>query len=234
MSRESRIHQRTGRKSRLSLARVAARQWSVSRRGRVAQVRAVRQAVLKRVQAGRLHPLYRGCLRLGPPTPLARRLFLAAVKACGEDAVLSHFSAACLLVSAQVGLPRPGGDRADAARTRGHPRPTEPAHRADIPQRHPRHPPLRTLIDLSSMLPYATLRRAVNEALNQRLVKPHELVTANHRGAKQLREVVASGAPHEKRVRRPRPRPPRRPPEAASQPAAARLRPRLPAGPSTN
>ena len=56
-------------------------------------------------------------------------------------------------------------------------------------------PPLRTLIDLSSMLPYDKLRRAVNEALNQRLVKPHELVTTNHRGAKRLREVVASGAP---------------------------------------
>ena len=57
-------------------------------------------------------------------------------------------------------------------------------------------PPLRTLIDLSSMLPYATLRRAVNEALNQRLVKPHELVTTNHRGASKLRAVVASGPPH--------------------------------------
>ena len=45
------------------------------------------------------------------------------------------------------------------------------------------------------MLPYKQLRRAVNEALNQRLVKPHELVTANHRGARNLRRVVASGAP---------------------------------------
>ena len=45
------------------------------------------------------------------------------------------------------------------------------------------------------MLPYKQLRRAVNEALNQRLVKPHELVTTAHRGAKRLRQVVASGAP---------------------------------------
>jgi len=51
------------------------------------------------------------------------------------------------------------------------------------------------LIDLSSMLPYKQLRRAVNEALNQKLVKPHELVTANHRGARKLRAVVATGAP---------------------------------------
>ena len=54
---------------------------------------------------------------------------------------------------------------------------------------------MRTLIDLSSVLPYKQLRRAVNEALNQRLVKPHELVTRNHRGARKLRKVVASGAP---------------------------------------
>ena len=56
-------------------------------------------------------------------------------------------------------------------------------------------PPLRTLIDLSSGLPFAGLRRAVNEALNQRQIKPAELVTNRHRGAKKLRAILATAAP---------------------------------------
>jgi very-short-patch-repair endonuclease len=45
------------------------------------------------------------------------------------------------------------------------------------------------------MLPFAGTRRAVNEALNQRVVKPSELVTSHHRGAKQLRAILATAAP---------------------------------------
>jgi hypothetical protein len=56
-------------------------------------------------------------------------------------------------------------------------------------------PVLRTLTDLSSMLPFAGTRRAVNEALNQRAIKPSELVTCNRRGAKQLRAILATAAP---------------------------------------
>jgi very-short-patch-repair endonuclease len=39
------------------------------------------------------------------------------------------------------------------------------------------------------------LRRAVNEAFNQRLVKPYDLVTSHHRGAKKLRAILADAAP---------------------------------------
>jgi very-short-patch-repair endonuclease len=120
---------------------------------------------------------------------------LAAVKACGRDAVLSHYSAACLWCLLKWDYRDPEVT-VPALRTREGIR----VHRSQSIERTfhkgiPVTPPLRTLIDLSSMLPYATLRRSVNEALNQRLVNPHELVTANHRGAKQLRQVVASGAP---------------------------------------
>ena len=118
----------------------------------------------------------------------------AAVKACGKDAVLSHYSAACLWCLLKWHYRNP---QVTAPTLRKHEgiRTHRATHRRTYRSGIPVTPPLRTLIDLSSMLPYATLRRAVNEALNQRLVKPHELVTANHRGAKQLREVIASGAP---------------------------------------
>ena len=56
--------------------------------------------------------------------------------------------------------------------------------------------PLRTLIDLAgSDLPDEKLRRAVNEALNQRLIKPHEIITIGHRGARRLRAILATAAP---------------------------------------
>ena len=49
-----------------------------------------------RVRNGRLHPLHRGVYAVGHPNlPLEGR-FLAAVKACGPGAVLSHYSAAAL------------------------------------------------------------------------------------------------------------------------------------------
>ena len=94
-----------------------------------------------------------------------------------------------------MGLPRHRGHRAEPAQTPRHPR--TPSNHIERTHRHgiPVTPPLRTLVDLSSTAPHAQLRRAVNEALNQRLLKPHELVRHNHLGAKRLRRIVAQGAP---------------------------------------
>jgi hypothetical protein len=63
-----------------------------------------------------------------------------------------------------------------------------------VEARDPGHAPARTLVDLAWVLPFERLRRAVNEALNQRIT-PGELVTAGHRGAKNLRRVLATAAP---------------------------------------
>ena len=55
---------------------------------------------------------------------------------------------------------------------------------------------LRTIIDLAgSRLPAKLLRRAVNEALNQRAIRLGDLVTSGHRGAKRLQRILASAAP---------------------------------------
>ena len=156
--------------------------------------------------------------------------FLAAVKACGPGAVLSHYSAAVLW-----GLLK--WDGRDPEVTAPHPRRHKGirAHRSNHIERVYRNgipvtPVARTLIDISATAPPKQLRRAVNEAFNQRLVKPYDLVTSKHRGAKKLRAILVDAAPtmndFEDLVLPARQG--RRSPPARGQPAVPRLPPGLP------
>ncbi len=154
------------------------------------------QAILVRARNGRLHKLHRGVYALGHPNISLEGRFLAAVKACGLDALLSHFSAAVLRGWLHWDHRYP---EVTAPTARRHP--GIYTHRAKDIERTfhkgiPVTSPTRTLMDLaSSMLPSKSLRRAVNEALNQRLVTLPELVTTHHRGAQRLREILATAAP---------------------------------------
>ncbi len=162
-------------------------------------------AILTRVRNGRLHKRFRGVYVVGIDVLTLAACFLAAVKACGPGAVLSHYSAAVLW-----GLLK--WDGRDPEVTALHPRRHKGirAHRSNHIERVYRNgipvtPVARTLIDISATLPPKQLRRAVNEALNQRLIKPYELVTSRHRGAKKLRAILADAAPTGQRLRGPRP-----------------------------
>jgi hypothetical protein len=195
MPHERRVNRVQHDKVDARVAAVAARQWGIVD---VSELRACGlsgEAISWRVETGRIFPLHRGVYAVGHPNvPLAGR-FLAAVKACGAGAVLSHYAAAVWWALLpwferfpEITTPRP----------RSHP--GIRTHRSDHVERvvHngiPVTPPARTLVDLASMLPYERLRRAVNEALNQRLVTPGQLVTTDHRGAKTLRRILATAAP---------------------------------------
>jgi very-short-patch-repair endonuclease len=65
--------------------------------------------ISRRVRAGRLHRLHRGVYAVGHRAPSQARAWMAAVLACGEAAVLSHWSAArlwgMLPASGQAGRP---------------------------------------------------------------------------------------------------------------------------------
>ncbi len=127
------------------------------------------RAIEVRVEAGRLHPLHVGVFAVGHAgVPLEGR-FLAAVKACGPSAVLSHYSAAVVwrlvewdgrLVEVTIPGTAPREHRglyAHRSLRLGDP---------DIHHRHgiPVTSPARTLVDLAGRLGFVPLRRAVREA----------------------------------------------------------------------
>ncbi|HEX6025379.1 MAG TPA: type IV toxin-antitoxin system AbiEi family antitoxin domain-containing protein [Solirubrobacter sp.] len=195
MAREGRETSLGGKKLDLRVAQLAASQRGVLSLDELHACGLTDKAVMVRVRNGLLHPRYRGVYAVGHDNLDVEACWLAAVKACGHDAVLSHYSGACLWCLLEWDFRAPevtAPTRREQPGIRTHKsQHIERTFRKGIPVT----PPLRTLVDLSSMLPFNQLRRAVNEALNQRLVKPHELVTQQHRGARKLRAVVASGQP---------------------------------------
>ncbi len=76
--------------------RLAARQHGVVSRSQLLDLGFSRDAIGHRIAVGRLHPLWRGVYAVGRPQVARHGEWLAAVLACGDDAVLSHASAAAL------------------------------------------------------------------------------------------------------------------------------------------
>jgi hypothetical protein len=133
-------------------------------------------AVTGMVARGELVRVYRGVYRLSPVVhvPLAREV--AALLACGPEAVLSHRTAAdlwALPVALSRGLhvvrrahgPEPVGVTVHRSRT---------LTAQDIRHRHglPLTSPARTLLDLAETLTPRQLERAVDEALVKHIVRP--------------------------------------------------------------
>jgi very-short-patch-repair endonuclease len=161
----------------VAAADLAARQHGVVARAQLLALGFDAGAITYRVKAGRLHPVHRGVYAAGhrPPSPLARAM--AAVLACGPDALLSHRSAGALwriLPTWPV--------RSDVTA------PTSRRHRGIHVHRSPHAEttthygirvttPARTLVDLADVLSSKQLTRAVNEAQVQRRITANELTT---------------------------------------------------------
>jgi hypothetical protein len=122
----------------------------------------------------------RGVYAVGRPDVGQRGWWMAAVLACGPEALLSHHSAAALwrirraqrgdvhvVVPAGHSKLRPG---IRAHRRRDH---EAPGRRevADIPLAHP----VATLVDLAASVPIGQLEAAINEADHRDLVDPEQL-----------------------------------------------------------
>jgi predicted transcriptional regulator of viral defense system len=175
------------------VARLAEEQWGVLSLDDLRACGLTRRALMSRVRNGRLHLIHRGVYAVGHANlPLEGR-FLAAVKAGGEGAALSHFAAAAHW--RMVGWDgrrieitvRSRGTRIHAG-IRAHRtqmlRPIDLRRYRGIPVTAP----ARTLLDLASILDHRPLRRAVRRAQSLRLVnlRPDAVPAGRRRSAASL------------------------------------------------
>jgi predicted transcriptional regulator of viral defense system len=143
-------------------------------------------AIDHRVRAGRLHVIHRGVYAVGHAVLGVEGRWMAAVLACGTDAVLSHASAAAAWGLRQVGsgaavevtIPSSGG----RARRRGiklHRCRTLQAPETTVHRGIPITTPARTIIDLSRALSGRHLEHVIDLADQRGLVDFADLWTAN-------------------------------------------------------
>jgi hypothetical protein len=158
------------------------------------------RSIEHRIRRGRLHPVARGIYAVGWPQLNQKRRWMAAVLAGGEDAALSHRSAAALW-----GIGTERSDRIDVSvrrrcelqrpglLIRGRPA----LARRDIWCRDdiPVTSPARTLVDLATELGSVAIERAVNDADKRDLIDPETLRTvlddyAGEPGVRALRNLL--------------------------------------------
>jgi very-short-patch-repair endonuclease len=158
------------------IRRLAAEQHGIVTRAQLLDAGVGSKHVDHWIKTGRLIRLHQGVYALGhvPPSPHARTM--AAVLACGPEAVLSHRSAAKL-----YGLIRYTGPIEITAPTK-HQRRGVIVHRSRLAERDvtehwgiPITSPARTLTDLAGTLSPASLTRAVNDARLAKLLVVEDL-----------------------------------------------------------
>jgi predicted transcriptional regulator of viral defense system len=183
------------------LSALAGRQWGVVS---LAQLRALglsQDAVERRARLGRLRRVHRGVYAVGGATLPREGRWLAAVMACGNNAVLSHVSAAAHWNLLQYDAPRPEV--------------TAPASRHGVPGiRLHRSRPLdaqdttthqgipvttvhRTLLDIAAHVLEHHLERALAQAERLQLYDHRAITDAiaranGHRGTKRLTDAIAA------------------------------------------
>jgi len=152
------------------LAGIAQRQHGIVTGAQLAEVGIDKDGLHRRVQAGRLHRLHRGVYAVGHRSLSWRGLWLAAVLAVGEDAVLSHTSAVALwrflrpipgpvhvTVSGDGGRKKRRGLRIHRSRTL-RPRDITRRHRIAVTV------PARTIDDIRGEVDDYLFRRALRQA----------------------------------------------------------------------
>lgn len=164
--------------------RVAGRQHGVISGRQLRKMGLSRDAIRHRVRSKRLHPQLRGVYAVGRPRVSDEGRWMAAVLACGDGAVLSHFSAAALM---RIGAERdaievsvPGSSHRVRAGIRVHRRAALRSGDVGEFKRIPVTSPALTIIDMASDFssPKSVVERAINEADKYDLITPHDLRTA--------------------------------------------------------
>lgn len=187
----------------MRMARLAADQWGVLSLAELHECGLTQREVAVRIDQGRLHRVHRGVYAVGHPSLPLEGIFLAAVKACGDGAVLSHYAAAALWGLVDWDDRRPEVTVVQAG-TRVHPglrvhrtkrlSPRDIRRERGIPVTSPAH----TLMDLATEVDPRRLRRAVRQAQSLRLIGLPQLTEAMNRlgprrGIRKLRRIVTTG-----------------------------------------
>lgn len=208
MASERRLHaefrKRVDARCDLEVAQLAAEQWGVLSTAELHACGLTAGAISRRRARGRLHQLYTGVWAVGHPNPPWEGRLLAAAKAAGANAVLSHWSAAELwgFVDVEDRDPHvtvPGG----SARLI----PGVVAHRTsmlgsrDVTRWRgvPVTTPVRTVLDLAAIASREVVRRAVRTAQGKRRLHVVQLLEAierlgPRRGSRMLAEIIATGS----------------------------------------
>jgi Transcriptional regulator, AbiEi antitoxin/Protein of unknown function (DUF559) len=185
--------------SDLVISAVAEHQHGVVSRRQLLDRGISRIAIERRISQGRVRVVHRGVYAFGHAHLTVHGRWMAAVLACGPDAVLSHRAAAALWQlrpseHLEVIVP--------TARRRG----SLVLHRMQVPADEvttvrgiPVTTVTRTLFDLAAVIHRRQLEGAFNEAEVRRLVDPLSLpeLLKRHprrRGAAALKEILADGA----------------------------------------
>jgi very-short-patch-repair endonuclease len=179
-----------------AVAAVAGRQYGVVTRAQLVACGLGDSAIAHRVRTGWLHRIHRGVYVVGhlAPTPLQREI--AAVLAAGDDAVVSHVSAAYLwgladdpVGPAHVTIPSRGcrkpGIRAHRTRALA---PRERTIRWGVPVTTP----ARTIIDMAETTEPTDLEQLIAEARVTKLVSHSQLraAVAESRGRRGVRGLA--------------------------------------------
>jgi len=185
------------------VSRLAARQWGVVSIHDLRACGLTRDSVASRVRNGRLHPVHRGVYAVGHSNLALEGQFLAAVKAAGPGAVLSHFAAAALLGfvewdGRQPEVTMPGSTARLHLGVRVHRTTVLTPADVAVVKGIPITSPARTLVDLASVLEYRPLRRAVRQAQFLKRVNLRQLAEVlgrlgARRGIRKLACIVATG-----------------------------------------
>jgi very-short-patch-repair endonuclease len=145
-----------------------------------------RDQIATRVEMGWLHPIYRGVYAVGHPAVPPEGRWLAAAKAVGADAALSHFAATCHWEFIkwdgrfpEVTVPRRGVRGCPGIRVHY----SSVLERRDV-TRHKGIPvttPARTLVDLAAIASDKLLRTAMRRALAMHRTSIRQLVATRRR-----------------------------------------------------
>jgi len=180
------------------VARLATRTHGVVTRSELQRAGVTRDEIDGRVRAGALIAVHRGVYRVGHRAPSLEARYLAAVRACGEEAVLSGRAAAYLWGLVRGPAPDPAVTCPTERRVNGVI--TRRCRRMDprdttVWQGIPITTPARALVALAAVVDETELARACHEAGVRHHTTPAqvEAVMARHpnaKGAAKLRAIM--------------------------------------------